>query len=94
MKTMKDYHDLYLKCDALFSAEVFEIFRNNSLKNYGLWTSHYLSAPFLSWHAMLKTTKIELELTPDPDMYKFFEKGRRGGIFYISDRYSKANNKY
>ena len=24
MKTMKDYHDLYLKCDVLLSANVFE----------------------------------------------------------------------
>ena len=30
---MKDYHDLYLKCDVLLLAEVFEKFRNNSLKN-------------------------------------------------------------
>ena len=36
MKTMKDYHDLYLKCDVLLLADVFEKFRNNSLKNYGL----------------------------------------------------------
>ena len=45
MKTMKDYHDLYLKCDFLLLADVFEKFRNNSLKNYGLCQSHYLSAP-------------------------------------------------
>ena len=31
MKTMKDYHRLYLKCDALLLA-VFEKFRNSSLK--------------------------------------------------------------
>ena len=86
MKTIKDYHDLYLKCAVLFSADVFERFRNNSLKNYGLCPNHYLSAPGLSWDAMLKMKKIELELTPDPDMYIFFEKGTRGGISYISNR--------
>ena len=30
MKTMKDYHELCLKCDALLLANVFEKFRNNS----------------------------------------------------------------
>ena len=43
---------------------------------------------------MLKMTKIKLELIPDPDMYILFEKGTRGGIFYISNRYNKTNNKY
>ena len=59
METMKDYHNLYLKCNILWSADVFEIFRNNSLKNYGLDPSHYLSASALSWDAMLDSTKIE-----------------------------------
>ena len=44
MKTMKDYHNLYLKCDVLLLADVFEKIRSNSLKNYGLCPSHCLSA--------------------------------------------------
>ena len=59
MKTKKDYDNLYLKCDVLLLADVFERFRNNSLKNYRLCPSYYLSAPSLSWNAMLKMTKID-----------------------------------
>ena len=43
---------------------------------------------------MLKMTKIKLELIPDPDMYIFFEKGRRAGISYFSNRYGKTSNEY
>ena len=43
---------------------------------------------------MLKMTKIKLEPIPDPDMYIFFQKGTRGEISYISNRYTRANNKY
>ena len=71
-----------------------EKFRNNSLKNYGLCPSHYLSAPALSWDAMFCMTKAELELVLDSDIDIFFEKSTRGGVSYISNRYSKANNKY
>ena len=53
-----------------------------------------MSAPSLRWDAMLKMTEIKLELISDPDMYILFEKGTRGGISYISNRYSKAKNKY
>ena len=74
MKTMKDYYELYLKCDALLLADIFEKIRNNSFKNYGLCPSYYLSAPTLSWDAMLNMTKVELECIPDTDMHIFFEK--------------------
>ena len=43
---------------------------------------------------MLKMTRIELDLISDIDIHLFIEKGKRGGIFYIAERHSKANNKY
>ena len=67
---------------------------NTSLKNYGLCPSHYLSAPGLSWDAMLNMTKIKLELIWNPDMYIFLEESTRGGISYIYNRYNKINNKH
>ena len=36
MKTMGDYHDLYLKSDVLLLADVFEEFRRVCLENYDL----------------------------------------------------------
>ena len=81
MKTVKDYDDLYLKCGVLLLPDVFEKFTNNSLKNYGLCLNHYLIAPALNWDAMLTMTKKKLELITEPNMYIFFEKGTREGIF-------------
>ena len=38
---------------------------------------------------------MELDLIPDSDnTYILFKKDRREGVSYISNRYSKANNKY
>ena len=50
--------------------------------------------PGLSWDAISKTTRIKYEPIPDYNMNIFFEKGTGGGIGCISNRYSKAKNKY
>ena len=47
-KAMEDYHDLYLQCDVLSLAHVFEKLRNRPLKSYWLCLSHYFSAADLS----------------------------------------------
>ena len=88
MKTMKDYHNFYLKCDILLLGDVFEKYRN-SKKHYELCLSHYLSAPALSWDAKLNMTKVDLEFISDADIYLFFEKGIRGGASYISEDIAK-----
>ena len=83
---MTDDYDLCFKCDVLLLAYVFEKFRKDILKNYGLCPSHYFSAPALSQNAMLNAKKVEFELIPDLVMYIFFENGARGGVSYISNK--------
>ena len=94
LQNMGEYHDLYLKTDILLLTDVFENFRKACLTNYGLDPLHYITSPGLAWDAMLKMTKINLELITDIDMHLFIEKGLRGGISYIADRHAEANNKY
>ena len=94
MKTFKDYHELYNETDVLLLADVFENFRDICLKEYELDPAHYYTAPGLAWDACLKMTNIKLELLSDIDMLLMFEKGIRGGISIISNRYGEANNKY
>ena len=79
---MRNYHDLYMITDVLILADVFENFR--------LDPAWYYISPGLSWDALLKITKVKLELLKDPDMVLMFEKGIRGGLSMISKRYAKA----
>ena len=91
---MGDYHDLYLKTDVLILVDVFENFRKTNKQYYNLDPVHYFSCPGSAWDAMFKMTGINLELFTDFDMNQMVERGKRGGISYIANRYSKPNDKY
>ena len=93
-KTIRDYHDLYLKTDVLLLADVFENFRKTCLEHYQLDPAYYYTSPHLAWHACLKTTGQQLELLHDYDMLMMIERGIRGGMTHISKRYAEANNPY
>ena len=83
---------MYLKTDVLLLCDVFEKFIDVYLKYYKLDPCHYFSIPGLAWDAILKMTGIKLEKINDIDMYLFLEKGMRGGVSYISKRYSKSKD--
>ena len=91
IRTLADYHDLYLVSDVLLLTDVFENFRTTCMQYYKLDPCHYFTNPGLSWDAMLKMTNIKLELMTDIDMFQFIEKGMRGGVSYIANRYGNAN---
>ena len=93
MKNIGDYPDHYLNKDVLLLVDVFEKFIDTCLKFCGLYPCHYFSSTGLSWDAMLKMAGVKLERIFNMDMQFFIEKGLRGGISYIAQRYIKANDK-
>ncbi|CAP20729.2 Protein CBG24022 [Caenorhabditis briggsae] len=93
-KTLEDYTRIYMVNDVLLLADVFETFRNVSLKEYKLDPCWYYTSPGLAWEAMLFKTGVKLQTIKDIEMYNFIEKGIRGGMCNAMLRYSKANNKY
>ena len=92
LKTLGQLHDLYMTTDVTLLADVFEEFRETSLKHYKLDPAHFLTAPGLSWSACLKYTRVKLELPTDIDMSMFFDKGLIGGISLIANQYARANH--
>ena len=93
VENMGQYHDIYLKADVCTLADVFENFRTLAYANFGLDPAHFLTAPHFAWEAMLKTTKIRLDLLAEKDHLDIIRRGIRGGMCGVyHSRYYKANN--
>lgn len=94
IKTLGEYSELYMKTDVLLLADVFENFRNTCYQIYKLDPAHYYTSPGLSFDAMLKFTRIKIELQTDIEKFLYIERGIRGGITQCSKRYIKGNNPF
>ena len=92
MKTFYDYHVIYLESDVLFLADIMCNFRENCLNSGQLCPMQYVSLSSYSWHCMMKTTKVEIELLKSEKLYNFFENNMRGGITLCSQKYFKSNH--
>ena len=94
IKTLGDYHELYVQADTAQLSNVFENFRSLCLKEYQLDPAYFVSTPSLAFEAMLKITKAKIELFTDIDMILMTEKEVRGGLTQVIRKYGVANNKY
>ena len=64
------------------------------LEIYELHPVRFLTAPGLAWQAILKKTKVKLDLLTNIYVLLWVEKGIIGGIYHVIYQYVKANNKY
>ena len=62
LKSLGEYHDLYVQSDTLLLADVFENFRKTCLKVYELDPAHFLSLTGLAWQACLKKNEREVRI--------------------------------
>ena len=70
IKSLGEYHDLYVQSDTLLLGYVFENFRNMCLEtciNIYIYIYIYIY-PGLVWQAALKKTKVKSDLLTDIDM--------------------------
>ena len=89
-----EYSILYLKTDICHLSDVFQKFSDFAYKTYNLDPRHSYTLLGFSWQAMLKMTKIELELISDSDIYLFLMDIIRGGICVVNKKHVIANNIY
>ena len=85
--------DLYLKSDVLLLSDIFERFRDATLKYFEIDPCHCFSSPGLTWDCGLKFTGIKLDLLTEIDHILLFEKAIRGGVSgVLGDRYFNIND--
>ena len=94
IRSLGEYHDLYVKSNTLLLADLCGNFRNMCLKIYKLGPAKLLSAPGIAYQATLKNTKVKLDLLTDIDMLLVVEKAITGEICHSIYQYAKDNSKY
>ena len=87
IKSLWEYHDLYVQSDIILLADKFENFRKLCINIYELDPAKFLSAPGLAWE------EAKADILTDKDMLLLVEKCIRGAICHSIYRYGKANDR-
>ena len=78
-----EYHDVYVQVDTARLSNAFENFKSLCLEEYQLDPAYFVSTPSLVFEAMLKITKVKIELFTDINMVLMTEKGIRRGLTQV-----------
>ena len=77
--------------DTLLLAQVFEEFRTESLNNFNMDPSHFISLPGFAYNAFLKHTEVNLEYITDHEIFEMLSSNLRGGHSFCSQRYEESS---
>ena len=96
LRDQGEYHDLYLYTDVLALADCMETMRAGWRRHCGLDLFGSVTLPSASYQAMLKQTRVNMELISDDnggmEMMKLLNENIRGGASCIFQPFARANN--
>lgn len=91
----KDYHDLYLCCDVMQLADVFDRSMNILWESHHIHLTKYIGMPSASWAAFLRhDPSLSIPLYEDTFFAEFFKEMIRGGITSAPLRHAVADENH
>ena len=94
-QTARDYHDLYLCCDVMQLADVFDRSMNILWESHHIHLTKYLGMPSASWAAFLRhDPTLSIPLYENTFFAEFFKAMIRGGITSAATRHAIADEKH
>ena len=91
MKNMKQYMETYCLVDTLLLCEVFERFKDESMKHFEIEPCHFISLPGFAYQAFLKYTDVELDYVTSEEFFDMMNRNIRGGNSFASQRYEESS---
>jgi len=94
-KDARDYHDIYLMCDVMQLADLFERAMNILWESHHIHLTKYIGMPSATWAAFLRhDPSLSIPLYRDTFFAEFFKGMVRGGITSAALRHAVADEKH
>lgn len=92
IRTARDYHDLYLRCDVMQLADAFSSTITALMDTHKVFLPDYIGMPAASWAAFLRyDPALNIPLYTNTIYAEFFQDMTRGGVTSAPLRYAKSD---
>lgn len=92
-RNARDYHDIYLCCDVMQLADVFDRSMNILWESHHIHLTKYMGMPSATWAAFLRhNPEMSIPLYTETFYAEFFKGMTRGGVTSAAIRHAKADS--